>query len=245
MSDRSPLDDRAGLYVLGALNAEEMRAVRLAAGRDDVLAAEIAEWERRLTPLTALIDPVAPPATLWSQLEGRLARITGAPDPIGEIYHPPTQGIRSRRRHRSSSGGASPWWRVAAIGAMALAAGLAVALLIRPVPTAGGQVAMLLPARPGEGGWLLQLQRNGEIRAVAQGALPATLQQSYELWALPENGMRPLPMGLLPVTSTGVIKPPGLPGQKFQFLVSLEPKGGSPTGLPTGQVLFSSDYLQR
>ena len=238
MSGSSPQDDRAGLYVLGALNAEEMRIVRLAAGRDDVLAAEIAEWERRLTPLSALIDPVAPPATLWSQLEGRLARITGAPDPIGEIYHPPTQGLRSRRRHRSSSG-ASPWWRVTAIGAMA------VALLMRPVPKSVGQVAMLLPARPGEGGWVLQLQANGDIRAEAQGALPATLQQSYELWALPENGMRPLPMGLLPVTAAGIIKPPGLPKQKFQFLVSLEQKGGSPTGLPTGQVLFSSDYVQR
>ena len=43
MSGSSPQDDRAGLYVLGALNAEEMRIVRLAAGRDDVLATEVGQ----------------------------------------------------------------------------------------------------------------------------------------------------------------------------------------------------------
>jgi anti-sigma-K factor RskA len=128
---------------------------------------------------------------------------------------------------------------------MALAAGLAVALLVRPAAPPNLQVAMVLPAKPGEGGWLLQLQPNGDIHAVAQGALPATLQQSYELWAMPENGVRPLAVGLLPVTSSSVIKASNLPGQKFQFLVSLEAKGGSQTGLPTGPVLFESDYIQR
>jgi anti-sigma-K factor RskA len=244
MSGMAPQDDRAGLYVLGALNAEEMRAVRLAAGRDDVLTAEIAEWERRLTPLTALVDPVAPPASLWAQLDGRLARITGAPDPIGEIYQPPTQRARSNRRGRR--GGVSPWWRPAAIGAAAVACALVVVLLARPAPQRdAGHLAMLLPARPSEGGWLLRLQPNGEITAVAQGALPASLDQSYELWALPENSDRPLPMGLLPVTGTAAVKTPGLPPQRFQFLVSLEGKGGSQTGLPTSQVLFQSDFVGR
>lgn len=242
MSGTAPPEDQAGLYVLGALNAEEMRAVRIAAGRDDALAAEISEWERRLTPLTLLVDPVDPPATLWSQLEARLARITGAPDPVGEIYQPPTQRQKSRRRGVSNRALAA--WRGAALGAMALAAGLAVALLLNKPPPPS-QIAMLLPQRPGEGGWLLEVKPNGEIRAEAQRALPRTLEQDYELWALPDGSTRPLAMGLLPVTGSAVLKPAGLPVKKYQFLVSLEPHGGSPTGLPTGPVMFGGTPLER
>ena len=58
-------EDQAGLFVLGALNAEEMRAVRLAAARDTALAAEIADWERRLAPLVRLVPEIPPPPSLW------------------------------------------------------------------------------------------------------------------------------------------------------------------------------------
>jgi anti-sigma-K factor RskA len=73
MSEKLP-EDQAGLFVLGALSAEEMRAVRIEAGRDAALAAEIAAWERRLAPLARLLPEQAPPATLWPQLEARLSR---------------------------------------------------------------------------------------------------------------------------------------------------------------------------
>jgi anti-sigma-K factor RskA len=234
-------EDRAGLYVLGALNAEEMRAVRIAAGRDDGLAAEIAAWERRLAPLTSLVDPIEPPATLWTQLDARLARITGAPNPVGEIYRPP-QTQKSRRRGGSER--ALAVWRGAALGAMALAAGLAVALLLREPPPKT-ELAMLLPAKPGAGGWLLQVLPGGEIRAEAQGALPKDLNQDYELWALPENSQHPLPLGILPDTGNAVLKTASVPHTNYQLLVSLEQKGGSPTGIPTLPVLYQGVPLTR
>jgi anti-sigma-K factor RskA len=245
MSGSLPPEDRAGLYVLGALDAEEMREVRIAAGRDDRLAAEIAAWERRLTPLTALVDPVEPPATLWSQVEARIARGGAAAETLADIVQLPKQ--RPPTPRRSAPERAMAAWRGAALGAMALAAGLAVTLVLQkpaPLPPPG-QVAMLLPLRDGEGGWLLQVKPNGEIRAEAQRALTRTAAQDFELWALPAGGTKPVPLGLLPVNGAAVLKPAELPAQKFQFLVSLEPRGGSPTGLPTGPIQFGGEPVEQ
>ena len=59
----------AGEYVLGALDAAEMRAVRGRARTDAALAAAIAAWERRLAPLAGVVAPQAPPPALWDRLD--------------------------------------------------------------------------------------------------------------------------------------------------------------------------------
>jgi anti-sigma-K factor RskA len=233
-------EDRAGLYVLGALNAEEMRAVRADADRDPALAAEIVAWERRLWPLVALVPPATPPETLWPQLEARLARLSAPGQALGEVYQPP---LRPKTRRRSEPR-ALVYWRATALAGLAIAASLAFILVSRQPPQPP-QVAMIMPAQPGVGGWLITLRPNGEIHAQAQGALSHTLAQDFQLWALADGATRPVPLGLLQVTNNTVLKPSGLPRDKFQLLVSLEPKGGSPTGLPTGPVLFASPPITR
>jgi anti-sigma-K factor RskA len=127
---------------------------------------------------------------------------------------------------------------------MAVAAVLA-GILVTRRPAAPPAVAMIMPAKPGLGGWLITLSAEGEIHAVAQGALSHTLNQDFELWALAEGAERPVPLGLLPLSNGTTLKPAGLPGQTFKLLVSLEPKGGSPTGLPTGPVMFASGAVLR
>ena len=67
-----------------------------------------------------------------------------------------------------------------------------------------------------------------------------------QLWALPEQGS-PRSLGLIPATgaASDVVRldlpaSAGLALQNIPALaVSLEPQGGSPTGLPTGPVLYS------
>jgi anti-sigma-K factor RskA len=233
-------EDLAGLYVLGALNAEEMRAVRDEAERSAAMAAQIVAWERRLTPLVALVPEAAVPATLWPQLSARLDRIAASGQSVGESYIPPLR----QRRARRGEGRAMAAWRGAAVGAMALAAGLA-AILITRLPPPPPQLAMIMPAQPGLGGWLISISANGVIHATAQGALSHTLQQDFQLWSLADGASTPVPLGLLPVTNAVLLKPATLPRHKFQLLVSLEPKGGSPTGLPTGPVMFSSQPVDR
>jgi anti-sigma-K factor RskA len=67
-----------------------------------------------------------------------------------------------------------------------------------------------------------------------------------QLWALPEQG-NPRSLGLISASGAGLgvvrVNLPAPAGQALQNIpalaVSLEPPGGSPTGLPTGPVLYS------
>jgi anti-sigma-K factor RskA len=57
-----------------------------------------------------------------------------------------------------------------------------------------------------------------------------------ELWALAAGAKAPAPLGVIP--PAGKTVPPGV-AEGTTLLVSLEPKGGSPTGKPTGPVLYA------
>ena len=63
----------------------------------------------------------------------------------------------------------------------------------------------------------------------------------YELWALPKGG-NPVSLGVLPAEGTStraltVIQKAAL-ASSSQLAVSIEPPGGSPTGQPTGDIVF-------
>jgi anti-sigma-K factor RskA len=229
-------EDQAGLYVLGALSDEEMRAVRASAERDPALAAEIAAWERRLSPLARVVPEVAPPASLWAQVEARISGVGAGSAGLAQAVPMPrrVRGDVARRK--------VVFWRAAAAGAMALAASLALVLVTRgpPVPA---RVAMVLPDRPGEGGWLVEVSDHGELHVRANGALSLAADRDYQLWALAEGATKPVPLGLMPLNASAVIKAERLPTKKYQLLVSLEPKGGSPTGLPTGPVMYAGEVV--
>jgi len=71
------------------------------------------------------------------------------------------------------------------------------------------------------------------VRPVALQAAPA--DKSYELWSIEPNEA-PKSLGLVEQASLPLkVKPTG----KATFAISLEPKGGSKTGAPTGPVMFT------
>jgi anti-sigma factor ChrR (cupin superfamily) len=63
---------RAGEYVLGVLGPEEREAVERAAAADPVLAAEIAFWAERFTPLLDSVE-AEPPADLFGRITAAIA----------------------------------------------------------------------------------------------------------------------------------------------------------------------------
>jgi anti-sigma-K factor RskA len=224
--ERLPDDDRAGLYVLGVLDAGEMVEVRRAAMQDDRLAEEITAWETRLAPLAALAGTATPPPELWDTLVARLDDIQVVP-------------IRPRATPHALA-----YWRTAALGAMAVAASLAGALVWRSVEPQP-RLAMIMPMQQSLGGWLIELEPGGGLRAIAQGSVHHAADRDFELWALAENAAKPVPLGLLPAGGASAeLRPGALPKTKFKLLVSLEPKGGSPTSLPTGPVMFAGEVIE-
>lgn len=211
MSDDTGRDLLAAEYVLGSLEGDERaEAERLLAG-DPSFARAVAEWERRLTPLTAHAEAVTPPSDLWRRIESSVS-------PTAEIL-PFTRRVR--------------FWQATTAGAVALAASLAAFIILHQpavpriallAPPSGG--APVLMATADAGGTLL-------LRPTAPITVPG--DKDLELWSLAQGETRPRSLGVLPPTGRQLI---AKLAPNSQLLVSLEPKGGSPTGQPTGPVLY-------
>jgi anti-sigma-K factor RskA len=85
----------------------------------------------------------------------------------------------------------------------------------------------------------------GEARRLsvrASGLAVRPPGHDYELWALPKDGA-PVSLGLLPYVQASTQRRLTTAQQQAlqraaQLAVSLEPTGGSPTGQPTGAIVF-------
>jgi anti-sigma-K factor RskA len=79
------------------------------------------------------------------------------------------------------------------------------------------------------------------VAAVSPGAVPNG--RDLELWLLPPGAQRPTSLGVLPSGGKSLLLS-AVPPDGSQLLVSLEPQGGSPTGQPTGAVLYGGKLAQ-
>lgn len=211
----------AGEYALGTLTAAEAQAVEAAMAGDPALAAQVLDWQRRLAPLTALAAPEAPPPGLWARIE---ASLNPAPPP------------RAR----------APWLtRFWALGATAVAAGLAVVVLARqPALPPGPLMTVLLTDREAPAFLVEADRRDGEIRLAALNNRPVPEGRVRQLWALPQGATAPTSLGLVPEDGRISVRHADIrpePGMLIE--ITLEPPGGSPIGRPTGPVLFIGRLL--
>jgi anti-sigma-K factor RskA len=215
-TDPRPEDVLAAEYVLGTLDLAEAEAARARAGTDPGFAAEIRFWEARLAPLMALSADMAPPATLWDRIDASTGG-TGA----GDLPRP-------------ANANGVLWWRAGAFAGMAVAAGLALFIAVRPPvqPT----LAVLTPYASPTPVLVAVAGPSGVLLVRPTGAIKIAADRDLELWALAAGASKPGSLGVIP--AGGKLVPPGVkPGTTL--LVSLEPKGGSPTGQPTGPVLYA------
>jgi anti-sigma-K factor RskA len=80
------------------------------------------------------------------------------------------------------------------------------------------------------------------------GAVTVQPGHSYELWALPQ-GHAPVSLGLMP--TAGSASETLTEAQRMalrdsrKLAISLEPQGGSPTGVATGPVVHVADWVHR
>jgi len=220
------LDALAAEYALGTMPARaRLRFARIAKS-DGEVAAAIRNWEMRLAPLTEGAAPVTPPPRVWSAIAQRLGLVSPA-----------------------ISGADAPWWaRIAFWRSFALtsfAAAMAFGVtLFSPAPRPPDQpiVAVLAgpDAKPALIATVLRGDRTMTVKVVGAAAVPAG--KSLELWMLP-TGQAPKSLGVIPDSGVGRVALPASPDVSLAnvpaLAVSLEPAGGSPTGAPTGPVLYS------
>lgn len=214
-------DAMAGEYVLGTLGAAEAREVEQAMETDAALRAAVEAWQARLGPMTALAAPELPPPGLWERIERAL-------EPPAEIVALPAARPRT-----------PVLWRAWALGASAMAAGLAAFLVLRPVPAPEPRLMTVLLTQQDQPAWLVEAE-GPALRLASLNPQPVPDDRVMQLWALPQGATAPTSLGLIPsgegrITVTpATIRPE--PGMLIE--ITLEPPGGSPTGRPTGPILF-------
>ncbi|CAH0293130.1 anti-sigma factor domain-containing protein [Roseomonas sp. CECT 9278] len=220
-TDRAERDAMAGEYVLGTLDAHEAREVAQAMATDAELRALVEAWEARLAPLTVLALPEAPPPGLWERIERALG---GAAPAVSAPAARP-----------------SGFWRFWAMGASAVAAGLAVFLLVRPVPQPPLMTVLL--TQQDQPAWLVEAD-GGALRLAALNPQPVPADRVMQLWALPQGASAPTSLGLIPAAGRLTVTPSTIRPQPGMLIeITLEPPGGSPTGRPTGPILFIGRLL--
>jgi anti-sigma-K factor RskA len=231
---RNPeLRDRlAAEYVLGTLTRRARSRFQSLMRYDPDLRQIVADWEARLVPLAYAAPEIAPPAHLWRRLEQRIG-----------------QTKRSPRWWESLA-----FWRTLAVtsAAFALILGIAIGVAPRPEPPMSMVAVMSddrgLPALVVS--WpQMERARDPHIRVkILQEHPTMSPTSSWELWVLPGGNAAPLSLGLVSLDPVQVMKLPPAVVDKMTgacgVAMSVEPPGGSPTGAPTGPVIFKGQCVR-
>jgi anti-sigma-K factor RskA len=219
-------DALAAQYVAGTMRGAARRRFETLLGAHPALKRAVNDWQARLMPLTGSLPPVQPGPRVWQGIERRLWPATPAPSLWQRLN----------------------LWR--ALSAVATVAVVALGVRVATPPPAEAPVVVVLqgtPAAPGAvgaaGGVVASFSADGSA-LVARPLTPVSLQTDrvLELWWARETGA-PKSLGLIKADGTTVLRkgqlPGGLRGSGIDHMaVSVEPPGGSPTGAPTGPVVF-------
>lgn len=211
-------------YVLGLLSASEHARVGNLIDNDQALRAERDFWVSRFSPLNDEFVETPVPAHLYSAIAARVF------------------GGQANAGTKSSFWESLMVWRGIAAGALAVAVAAVGFNLAQPAPDVGALTTQLVAALEEEGSnvkFVALYDGSGNVRLTALSG-DAVPDKDFELWAI-QGGNSPVSMGVIPVNarSTVTVSPDimaGL-GDGSVLAITLEPKGGSPTGNPTGPIV--------
>ena len=242
-SGKPALQERlAAEYALGTLRGRARARFERALRADAALARAAAEWQARLAPLADAVPAVQPPARLWRAIEARLpATRTGLWESVA-------------------------FWRGLGLAASGAAAVLlaAVATLQPPAPVpAPAPIVLKVPSSEMAEVYLAVLQdpktqkplllasvnqRSDQMQVRTLDPSIRVAGKDLELWALPAGGGTPRSLGVVGAGERATVR---LAAQAERSLadvpmlaLSLEPRGGSPTGAPTGPVLAAGPCVK-
>ena len=243
--DKPELQDRlAAEYALGTLRGPARARFQRWLREDAALARRAALWQAWLVPLAQSVPAVPPPSRVWRAIE---ARVGAAPAAAG-LWH------------------SLAFWRGLGLAATGATAALLLALVTvgpgAPLP-APAPVVLRVPSNEMPATYLAVLsdpKTNKPMLVAAAGRTSDQLwvktldpsinvpHKTLQLWALMPPGQPPKSLGMV-----GKGQKTMLPlhaeadrslGDVPMLAVSLEPMGGSPTGAPTGPVMYSGPCVK-
>ena len=217
--------------MLGTLRGRARERFEALLRSDYDLRRTVATWEARLSPLAAAAGEIAPPARVWQSITRRISGSAGTESRAGLSF-----------------------WRGLAVASTAFALLLAtfIGMAPRPEPPMAmvavmnddkGQPALVVSWPP------MKEMRDPHIRVkVVQQHPEMAPGTAWEMWMLPGGKSAPVSMGLIGIDRDQVMKiQPALAqkmGDAWGIAMSVEPAGGSPTGAPTGPVIFKGQCVK-
>jgi anti-sigma-K factor RskA len=241
-------DALAGEYVIGTLASAEREAFERALARDPALLAVVRHWERRLSSLDAEARESIPASAVWTRIASALPRPevpAASPQPIGA--QPAAADVVLARLRRSRG-----LWRGWAIGASAVAAGLAVAMGLQSWAGRSSLPPQQYVAVVNRGGdqpaLVVRVDLASRTVLIRPVAAEPPAGRSLELWYIGQ-GQSPKSLGVVAGESRQLPLPAVFGGNhpaagKATFALTVEPQGGSPTGGPTGPVVYSGELIR-
>lgn len=219
----------AGELVLGLLEAAERTDAERRLASDVAFAREVEAWRTRFSAIDDTTQPAAAPDTLWQKIEA---------------------GVPSSAAPRADAPSAwSQFWNsISALRATALGASFATLLLaiglgfaIRAAYQQPVMIAVLLDGS--RAGAVVQTFADGRVVLVPLTSIEVPAGRAIEVWTLPSRERGPVSVGLMNQARTLELSLKDLPAPKPDqlFELTLEPATGSPTGRPTGPVLFKGN----
>lgn len=211
-------------YALGLLDDGEHANVAHRIATEPPLAADLRLWRMRLSTLDNEFAAEPAPARTWGRIERRLFGAERAEKKVG-------------------------WWsslpmlRGLVITGHVLAAAAIGYVLIQPPRLDPQMFANQLVAALSEQGSSVSFvalynPMTGSVRltSLSGAAVP---DKDYELWAI-QGSNAPVSMGVVPIDQRSDVKMPAMP-EAFSagtvLAITLEQKGGSPTGAPQGPIV--------
>ena len=208
---------------LGLLRGAARRRLLKMADRDPDLRRRLARWEAMMP--TERAGPALP-------------------RPSGSVWRGIRKELGLPGRLQLALGRIALWrdWAVAATAVLVFA--LVLGIPIRgESPMTPVRMAVLTSQNGEYLTWVRVDEARGTLSIGLKEPLAPPPEKSYELWFIPEGSKTPLSLGVQAALGgslavredrRALLRGAGI------LAVSLEPKGGSPTGLPTGQVLFTA-----
>lgn len=228
VADRDAL---AGEYALGLLSPDDSANFerRMAADRD--LAALAARWIDRFHELDVTVEPLAPSSDLWSRIESALDQ--AAPGPAEPKAPSPSRALQLWR--------SLPLWRGVGLSGAAASVALAAALgIVGLTADRTPTVIAVLMSPDANPGAVVEVYADGSTFVAPLADVQVPADRALQVWTLPDPAGGPVSIGLMREARVAHLAPAALPPPKPRQLyeITLEPAAGSPTGRPTGPILF-------
>jgi anti-sigma-K factor RskA len=236
-------DQLAAEYVLGTMPTHARQRFEALLKTNPQLRRVVAEWEARLTPMASSVAEVTPPQRVWRAIQNRIF------------------GNFARRQEMQSgwmpsSWMPSSWWN--SLGFWRAAAGFATIslfalglLVLAPTEIDPAKDSMMVvvmeDTQTQAPAMTVSWEAGGDSHRILRlrviGHAQMAPDTAWELWLLPRDDRAPVSLGLITTHELQMLRIPKSLAQPLDEAwglgMTVEPKGGSPSGRPTNPMLYA------